>query len=138
MILNISITKNDWNKMFITHFAQILCTPSPTPFPVIFNPLPRCWFLLSCLFRWIGDRPTFYVLFYLLMSWAYTCWALTLCMFYVTRCPVYWRPTCFFAGTLIRYHTHTTHSGANRLTHHINIYFHQSLCAHSNYLYYTE
>ena len=51
------------------------------------------------------------------------------CVFYATRCQIYWGLThmWFFAGTLIWYHTntkskthtqtHTAHSGAIRLTH---------------------
>ena len=51
---------------------------------------------------------------------------------------------CFFAGTLIWYHTHNTHTktqhtqGSVGWYIHINKYLHQLLCAHSSYLYYNE
>ena len=104
----------------------------PTPhlnFPVSSNCLPPLFFQLSGFFGWMGDHATFDVLFYLMLMWIYTCRHLgTLvpkgpwCVFYATRCQVYWGLTqCGFL-LLLRFDiTHTnTHTGASRLTHPYN------------------
>ena len=57
-------------------------------FPVVSNPHLPLLILLSCFFGWMGDHTTL-ELFYLMLSWMYTCQALgpwwPWCMFYATR-----------------------------------------------------
>ena len=97
---------------------------------------------MSCFFDWISDPATFYVQFYLLILWIYTCWALVPChMIYArtykdlaiwsmqqgVKFTEVWYMMLFFTGTLIWYHTctnthtceqrYTAHSGTNKLTH---------------------
>ena len=112
-------------------------------FPGASNPQPHCSFCCLFLFGWMGDRATFDVLFYLMISWMYTCRALgPWCMFYATRRQVYWVLTrnvvfCWYSNLTSHTQTHTAYSGASRLTY-VNIYLHQLLCARSSYLYYIE
>ena len=48
--------------------------------------LPPLLILLSCFFDWMGDRATFDVLFYSMITWMYPCRALgPLYVFYATR-----------------------------------------------------
>ena len=111
-----------------------------TPLP----PTPPLLILLFCFFGWMGDRATIDALLFLMISRMYKCWASgTWCMFYTKRCQVYWglKHDVVFAGTLIWYHTHkqAQHNWGPVDQHtHVNIYLHQLLRAHSNYLYYTE
>ena len=59
-------------------------------FPCCYQAPPLLLILLSCFFGWMGDRATFDVLFYLIISWMYTCWVLgPSCVFYATRRQVY-------------------------------------------------
>ena len=67
------------------------------------------------------------------------------CVFLAKRHQVYWGLThivvfCWHSDLISHTKTHTTHSGASRLTHtHIKMYLHHLLCAHSSYLlYYTK
>ena len=63
----------------------------PTPLPYCLQPPPSLLILWSCFFGWMGDLAAFDVLFYLMISWMYTCWAWgPWCFFYGTRCQVYW------------------------------------------------
>ena len=48
----------------------------PTPLPRRLQPSPPVLFLMSCFFGWMGNCATFHVLFYLMVLWIYTCWAL--------------------------------------------------------------
>ena len=63
------------------------------------------------------------------------------CVFYATRCQVYWGLTdnVFFLLALwfdiTHTNTHTALSEANRLNTHITIYLHHLLYAHSSYIY---
>ena len=69
---------------------------------------PHCSFRCLVLFGWVGDRAIFDVLFYLMISWIYKCWALVpegpWCVFYTKMHQLYW-------GTLVLWfdvtHTHT-------------------------------
>ena len=100
---------------------------------------------------WMGDPAVFDVLFYLMISWMYTCRALRpWCMFYATMRQVYWVLTpdvAFFlySDLISDIHTHkhthkdTQHtSGPVDWRTHVNVYLHQVLCAHSSYLYCNE
>ena len=71
------------------HLSQVLSNPPPPP-----EPPYLLLFLLPCFFGWKGDHTIFDVSFYLM-----TCDLSNLgilvpvgpfCMFYVTRCQVYW------------------------------------------------
>ena len=92
----------------------------PLPFPNFVQP-PLLWclqfpppllILLSCFFGWMGDHTTFDVLFYLMISWMYTCRALgPWCVFYATRCQYYWGLThnvvfCWYSDLISHKHTH--------------------------------
>ena len=72
-------------------FFQIFSTPPHPLLPCRLQLLPPMLIRLSCLFGWMSDRVTFDRLFYLMISWMYTCRALVpWCMFYATRRQVYW------------------------------------------------
>ena len=67
----------------------------PTPLPCCLQPPALLLILLCYFFGWMGDHATFDVLFYSMISWMYICRALgSWCMFYATRCQVYWVLTC--------------------------------------------
>ena len=101
-----------WHLMTSWHLHSWQRVPKPhiscRPPPYIAYPLfkfcrtPTCLQppsqLLAYFFDWVGDCVAFHVLFYLMILWIYTYWALggTLvqegpcCLFYPTRCQVYW------------------------------------------------
>ena len=90
---------------------------------------PALFFLLCCFFGWIGDHTTFDELFYLMITWIYTCQALVSegpsFVFYATsvKFTEVWHIIWFFTGTLVWYHTYTStqthiaHTETSRLTH---------------------
>ena len=87
------------------------------PLPCRLQALPPLLTLLSCFFGRMSDRATFDVLFYLMISWMYTCRALgTWCVFYAKRCQVYWGLThdvvfCSYSNLISDKHTHAhTHT----------------------------
>ena len=119
------------------------------PLPCRLQPSPPLLIRLCCLFGWMSDRATFDRLFYLMISWMYTCRALVpWCMFYATRRQIYWvltRDVVFCLSSDLITHTHThTHKDTQHTQGpvdwhaHINIYLHQLLCAHSSYLYFIK
>ena len=73
-------------------FFQILSTSlsPPTLIPV--------FFLLSCFFGWMSDLTTFDVLFYLMIIWIYTCWALVfqLCLSFFKFRKQHWLKNCCY------------------------------------------
>ena len=101
-------------------FFFIFCPPPPSHLPCHLQPPPPLLFLLSCFFDWMSDCTTFDVLFYLMILWIYTCWALV--HLYQKDFDVHFMQQgikftevlhimWFFAGTLIWYHIHTnTHT----------------------------
>ena len=64
----------------------LLYIDSPILFPNLVQPPPPLLIRLSSFFSWMGNRATFYVLFYLMISWMDTYQALgPWCVFYATR-----------------------------------------------------
>ena len=149
--------------------CSILLSPSPIFFfKFCSNPPPpflcRLWppftrlFLLFCSFGWMGDRATFHALFCFIVLFNYTCRALVpqsqkgldvSFMQQGVKITDFWHIMCFFAGTLICYHTLTqAHTQTHKDTQHtqwagdwhshINICLHHLLYAHSSYRYYNE
>ena len=114
--------------MKISPFSNFV---QPLPPILCLQPPPAVLFLLSSFFDWMGGRATFDVLFYLMILYIYTCWALiplyqkdlALCFIQQgVKFTEVWHIMQFLASTLIWYHTdtqtrHTAHSGANKLTH---------------------
>ena len=115
-----------WRPPYIAYPQFLKFCPMPSPFPVASNPQPPLFIPLSFFFGWMDICDTFDVLFYLMISWMDTCWALgPWCMFYATRCHVFWGLTydvvfCWHSDLLSHTNTHTQKhntSGARRLTH---------------------
>ena len=69
------------------------CPPSPLPSIHTHTLL----FLLSCFFGWMGNCATFDVLFYLIVLWIYTYWALVPCTRRTLMCVL-----CNKASSLVR------------------------------------
>ena len=95
-----------WTTSYITYPRfQILSNP---PFPIDSNVQP----LTPALFVVLCDHATSDVLFFLMILWIYTYWALVpgyCCVFmqYGVKFTKVWHIVQFFASTLIWYHTHT-------------------------------
>ena len=114
----------------LPHFVEILFEPC-SPLPSTFTSTA----IFDVLFSWLkGYRVTFDALFYLMKLWILDMLSLGTAvrdMYFIPQSSKFtevWHKMPYFAGTLIWYHKHiypqrhTTHSGANRLTHPINIY----------------
>ena len=78
----------------------------PTPFYCCLQTSPPLLFLMPCFFDWMDDWATLDVLFHLMISWIYKCWALVP----FTRTIL----LCISHTYTKRY---TAHSGTNRLPH---------------------
>ena len=108
---------------------QILSTLPPPPLPCHLQPPPPLLFLFSCFFGWVGDHATFNVLFYLMIKWISICMSslgtlykkdLDVCFMQqgVSFTEVWHNVVFYWYSDLISHtQTHTTHSGASRLTH---------------------
>ena len=136
LLIMIIVGRGVLPPLFYEDSPPLYCLPTLPPFFEIFS-IPRCLpccleppapllIMLSCFFGWMGDCATFGVLFYLMRSWMYPCRALgPWCVFYATRCQVYWGLThvafCWYSDlisqTQTHTQTHTAYSGASRLTH---------------------
>ena len=121
---------------FISSFSQ-------PPLPCRRQSQTTLLFLLSCFFGWMGDCAIFDELFYLMVNlFMPNLGTLVLerpsCVFCATRCQVYWGLThdvffCWYSDLISHTQTHTAHSGASRLIHHINIYLHH-MCSQQLFL----
>ena len=68
-----------WSTLYcLPPFLNFDPPPPQKKFPYHLRPPPPPIFLLSCFFGWMGDHATFDLLFYLMITWIYTCWAFVL------------------------------------------------------------
>ena len=131
--------------------------PPYIAYPLFFKfcptiPLLPLLLLLTCLFGWMGNHAMFDVILFNDYMDLHMSSLDTLvpeepsCVFYATRCQVYWGLTHYIVfywySNLISHtqkHKHKHHTqGAVDWHTHINIYLHHLLCGHSSYLYYIK
>ena len=131
--------------------TPLYCLP-PLPFFQFCPTPPPLLFLLSCFFGWMSDHATFDVLFYLMITWIYTCRALVLqyqkdldvCFLQQgIKFTEVWHIMCFllvlwFDITHTNTQTHTAHSGASRLAHPYKCIFTPSVMCSQQLLYYIK
>ena len=119
-----------------------------TPPPYIAYPLFQLWSIPSLsewVNGWMGDCAILDMLFYLMISWMYTCCILgPWCVLHATRHQVYWGLAhvvfCWYSDLISHSHKHIKHNqgSVSTLTHPCKYIFTHLLCALSSCLDYTE